>query len=184
MAASWLWILVRTDFVLAMLLLVITPLGLLVASIRDEKFLSAMLVYWRVSSLLMIAVYLMAAELTVGFLAGVSARILIPLALYFGDALGEVKTDRKLFLLWRRVATGYCTIGVFLTLPLLVCLFEGTISESSRVWLEPPKEFFKVFHSTSNAAEFGNAALTVWWIYVGYTVISLLVVLRRVMFKQ
>lgn len=175
-----LWYIVRIDFMLAVLLLVLWPLALLILSPQNRPLLWPMLAYWRASSLLMVAVYLMIAELPVAFLCGVLARIFIPIVLWQGDVLYKMQTDLpQPYLLWRRAATGYCLFGALITLPLLEPVFTSRISESARVWLQPPQEFGRIFHPHADPAALGDAALIGLYAYTLYALTSAAVVIRR-----
>lgn len=179
-----LWYIVRMDFVLAVLLLVLWPLVLLVMSLRNKQLLAPMLAYWRASALLMITVYLMIAELPVAFLCGVLARVFIPAVLWQGDAFYKGQMDLPTpYLHWRRAATGYCIVGVLITLPLLESVLTSRISDSARLWLQPPQEFGRLFHPNTAPALLGNAALTGLYAYAVYAFISTVLVIRRNLFR-
>ena len=79
------------DYRLAVLFTVILPLILLIWAFakRSEAIERLLIIYWRVSSLLAITVYLMIGNLPIAFMSGFLARILIPLGLWFWVDLNE-----------------------------------------------------------------------------------------------
>jgi len=84
-AEVWYRPLVWMDYRLAVLFTVVIPLILLLwAFIQKAQTMQRLLViYWRVSSLLMITVYLMIPGWAFGYLSGLLARVLIPVSLWF-----------------------------------------------------------------------------------------------------
>ncbi len=171
--------LVYTDFVLAVLLTVLVPLALLIwAAVQKNKPLARkMIAYWRVSALLMVAVYLLIGGVPIAYLAGVSARVFIPLSLFW--PLGEAKSwegvAERAFVYWRRVVTVYCGLGVVATVPLLRCTAQWTVTTACEVWREPPLVFARVVHGglePALATQIGWAGLGVyvgiatWWLVV------------------
>lgn len=161
----WFRPLVWMDYRLAVLFTVVVPLILLVWAVvqKVEPIQRLLMIYWRVASLLAIALYLMIAALPVGFLAGFLARILIPLSLWFWVDLNEEIEDRppgalKLTLTsWRWAITVYSTLGVLAQLPFLQCAVSTTAFDSQfcRVWLEPPSLFAYYIHPNSKPAFLG-----------------------------
>ncbi len=169
-------LLIRLDFVLATALLVVAPLLLLAASLRRPAVRRRLLAYWRASSLLMITVYLMIDGRPVAFVAGNAALVLIPLALYRGDALavagryalgeGAVGTW---FRRWRTVATGFCGASLLLTLPALQCVAEGNgPSALCATWLQPPQELHRALHPSLDPSTLGTAAMGALLLYGAY----------------
>jgi len=84
---------VWADYRLAVVFTVFLPLILLIWAFvqKSESIQRLLSIYWKVASLLMITVYLMIGGLTFSFIAGVMARILIPLSLWFWEDLNEEK---------------------------------------------------------------------------------------------
>lgn len=161
--------LVYTDFVLAVLLTVLVPLALLIwaAVRRDTPLVGKMIAYWRVSALLMVAVYLLIGGVPIAYLAGVAARVLIPLSLFWPLGERERWDSRagRVFVYWRRVVTLYCGLGVLVTAPLLGCTLRWTISARCAVWRGPPLEFSRVVHGglePSTAATIGWLGLALY----------------------
>ena len=172
-------LLIRLDFVLATLLLVVAPLGLLAASARRPAVRGHLLVYWRASSLLMITVYLMIGGRPVAFVAGNAALICIPLALRYGDAVfGAAKTSlesrgvAKWFRRWRGAATIFCGASLLLTLPALRCLWSpGTAA--CQDWLAPPRELHAALHPSLHPDTLGDAATGGLLLYTAYLIASI-----------
>ena len=171
-------ILVFTDFVLAVLLTVLIPLLFLVFYRNSRATLFRLLAYWRVSSLLMIAVYLLMAEQPAGLLSGVVARILIPLVIWFGDGLlgdrhGRISTG-KFFIAWKQVITIYCLLGLIITLPVVHCFISGDISEYCQMWYDAPKVYGNLLHREQNWGQLAHYAQAALWIYGLYFCASVL----------
>jgi len=72
------------DYRLAVVFAVVIPVILLLGVCAKAEAIQRLLtIYWRVSSLLAITIYLLIAALPVGFISGLMARILIPISLWF-----------------------------------------------------------------------------------------------------
>lgn len=136
-------VLVRIDFVMAVLLTVIAPLLLLVRAVRDRQqaLLSTLLSYWRASSLLMVAVYLMIGQRPAAFVCGIGARLLIPWTLRHTPAGADARYQR-----WQRAINVYCLLGAALNLPTLRCVWTGQLSPLCRAYIEPAQEFGALLH--------------------------------------
>lgn len=144
------------DYRLAVLFTVIIPLILLIWAFvqKADAIIRLLTIYWRVSSLLAITIYLLIAPFQVGFLSGLMARILIPISLWFWVDLNEEIEDRpadalKLtFNSWRWAISLYCILAVIAQLPSLQCGFAtGAIAQPQcQAWLEPPLVFKDFFH--------------------------------------
>lgn len=182
---AWLSSIVWTDYRLAVLFTVILPLVLLIWAFAQqaEAMQRLLIIYWRVSSLLGITVYLLIGALPIGFASGWLARILIPIALwYWADLNEEIREQSqnplKLALTsWRWAVSIYCTLGVLVQLPTLRCaaLTSTQLQNDAacRLWLEPPWAFREFFHSTTQPwflGFLGIAGLIVYTLYLGYFV--------------
>ena len=171
--------LIRLDFVLASLLLVVAPLGLLAASAQRPAVQGHLLAYWRASSLLMITVYLMIGGRPVAFVAGNAALVCIPLALRYGDAVfGAAKASlephavAKWFRRWRGAATAFCGASLLLTLPALRCLW--TLEKNAcQDWLAPPRELHAALHPSLHPDTLGDAATGGLLLYTAYLIASI-----------
>ncbi len=181
------------DYRLAVLFLVIIPLILLIwAFVQKAEAIQRLLtIYWRVSSLVAITIYLMIAQYPVSFISGLMAQILIPISLWFWVDLNdeiEYQTNGSLkfiftswrwattvycilgTLAWRWATTVYCILGTLAFIPFLGCAFSGNVLKTSycRVWFEAPLLFKEYFHANSKAEFLGFLGITSLVIYVLY----------------
>ncbi|MEH2465685.1 DUF3177 family protein [Nostoc sp.] len=166
------------DYRLAVLFLVIIPLILLIwAFVQKAESIQRLLsIYWQVSSLVAITIYLMIAQYPVSFISGLIARILIPISLWFWVDLNdeiEYQTSGSLKLIftsWRWATTVYCILGTLAFIPFLGCAFSGNMLKTSycRVWFEAPLLFKEYFHANSKAEFLGFLGIITLVIYVLY----------------
>lgn len=176
--------LVWMDYRLAVLFTVILPLILLIWAFvqRAEAMQRLLIIYWRVSSLLAITVYLMIGNLPVSFISGFLARILIPVSLWFWVDLNEEITEQPSSLLklslnaWRWAVSTYSVLGVIASLPFLQCAVSkaGFATPFCQVWLEPPLGFKNLFHAGYKPGFLGFlgiVALIIYVLYFGYFVV-------------
>lgn len=183
---SWLQPLVWTDYRLAVVLTVLVPIALLIWALvqRAEAIQRLLLIYWRVASLLAITVYLLIGALSVGFLSGWFARILIPLSLWFWVDLNEEISEQpssplKLgFTSWRWAVSIYSLAGAIVQIPALRCALmksQDLVNDPfCRTWLEAPWGFQQVFHSTTRPfflGFLGLLALGIYTLFFGYFVL-------------
>ena len=178
--------LVWTDYRLALLFTVIIPLVLLIWAFvqKVDSIVRLLIIYWRVSSLLAITVYIFIAQWPIGFLSGFCARLLIPISLWFWVDVNEDIEDQpqrplKLALTsWRWAITVYSTLGALASIPFLPCAFvNGKVKTAfCQVWLEPPLLFKDYFHAGSKPEFLGFLGMTGLLIYVFY--LSYFVLLR------
>ncbi len=174
----WFQPLVWMDYRLAVLLTVAIPLVLLIWAVieKADAIVRLSVIYWRVSSLLGITLYLAIAAIPLTFVSSVMARALIPACLWFWADLNEEIADRpqspiKLaFTAWRWAVTVYSTLGAIAQLFFLSCAFKSPdriIDEPfCRVWLDPPWLYKEMFHATVNPQLLGFLALVGLAIYV------------------
>ncbi|NJO26808.1 MAG: DUF3177 family protein [Richelia sp. SL_2_1] len=161
----WFRPLVWMDYRLAVLFTVLIPLVLLIWAFveKAEAIQRLLTIYWRVSSLLAITVYLMIGGFGVSFISSLMARILIPIALWFWiDLNDEIQYGSEgalkfVFTSWRWATTIYCILGALVTIPFLGCAFSETVLQSSycKVWLEAPLLFKEYFHPNINTGLLG-----------------------------
>ncbi|GAB4139265.1 MAG: DUF3177 family protein [Cyanobacteria bacterium J069] len=176
--------LVWTDYRLAVLFAVVLPLILLIwATVAQAESMQRLLIiYWRVSSLLAITVYLMIGDLKIAFLTSFLARILIPLGLWFWVDLNEEIDDQRssplkfLFTAWRWALTIYSTLGAIATLPFLQCAFADTTYQTPfcQVWREAPLIYKDVLHASYKPpflGFLGIVGLIIYLIYFGYFIV-------------
>ncbi len=168
--------LVWTDYRLAVVFTVLFPLALLVWSLlaRAEVLQQLLVIYWKVSSLLAITVYLMIAGLPFSFLTAVMARVMMPMSLWFWADLNEEIREQPFswlklaFTAWRWALTFYCSLGVLFQLPFLRCGFSRAIfaGESCQIWLEAPRLFRQSFHAGFTPGFLGFWAILALIIYI------------------
>jgi hypothetical protein len=175
--------LVAMDYRLAVLFAVVIPLILLIWSVirQSEAILRLMIIYWRVSSLLMITVYLLIASLPWGFITGFIARLLIPISLWFWVDLNDEIKDLPPSLLkfvvtcWRWAVTVYCLLGAVASAFSLSCAFSTPEqiekTASCQIWLQAPWQYKIWFHSGSTLGFLGFlgvAGAIVYALYFAY----------------
>ena len=176
--------LVWTDYRLALLFAVFVPLTLLIWSWakRSEAISLLMTIYWRVSSLLAITVYLMIAGLSIGFITSLLAKILIPISLWFWADLNEEIRElpkRSLhlgFTAWRWAISLYCAIGAVVQLWYVRCAFSRELlnSPACQAWMEPSLVFKDYIHAglTRGFLGFwGIVGLVIYAAYLGYFIL-------------
>ncbi|MEH2359559.1 DUF3177 family protein [Nostoc sp.] len=166
------------DYRLAVLFLVIIPLILLIWAFvqKAESIQRLLTIYWRISSLVAITIYLMIAQYPVSFISGLMARILIPISLWFWVDLNdeiEYQTSgflKFIFTSWRWATTVYCILGTLAFIPFLGCAFSGNVLKTPycSVWFEAPLLFKEYFHANSKAEFLGFLGITSLVIYVVY----------------
>lgn len=175
--------LVWMDYRLAVLFTVVCPLILLIwaAVKRSDAIQHLLVIYWRVSSLLAITVYLMIGGLPLSFISALAARVLIPVGLWFWVDLNEEIDDQRrtplklAFTSWRWATTVYLSLGAIAQLFTLPCAlstdaFNGT---SCQVWLEPPlllREYIHSGYTRGFLGFWGVVGLVIYVIYLGYFV--------------
>lgn len=176
--------LVWLDYRLALLFTVILPLVLLIWAFvkRAEAMQRLLIIYWRVSSLLAITVYLMIGNLPLSFISGFLAQLLIPLGLWFWVDLNEEiyeqpdSTLKLTFTSWRWAVSLYCLLSAIVDIPFLQCAFSQATFATPfcQVWLEPPLGFKNAFHPNYQPGFLGFlgiTALIIYVLYLGYFVI-------------
>jgi hypothetical protein len=172
----WFRPLVWMDYRLAVLFTVFIPLVLLIwAFVQKAEAIQRLLtIYWRVSSLLMIALYLLIAALPAGFIADLMARILIPISLWFWVDLNEEIEDQPqgalkfTFNSWRWAISIYSLVGALAQIPSLQCAVSKNVITSSfcRAFLEPPLLFKEYFHANSTPQALGFIGIVALIIYL------------------
>jgi hypothetical protein len=159
---AWLEAAVWLDYKVAVALTVMVPLLLLgwAFLIRMRPLIQLMTIYWRVSSLLAITVYLMIAGFPISFLTGTLARLLIPVSLWFWQDLNEGISSwgggaSQAFRVWRWLLSGYMAMGFLSSVAFVPCAFRQPLSEICRVWFQPPLGFRDIFHPGVPVATLG-----------------------------
>lgn len=168
--------LVWLDFRLAVLFTVILPLALLIWAFveKNEAIQRLLIIYWRVSSLLMISVYLLIGSAPVSFISSPIARVLIPISLWFWVDLNEEISEQRrsplklAFTAWRWAVSIYCALGVLGALPFLQCAFSRTTFDTPfcQVWAEPPLLYKQFFHAGSTPQFLGFLGILALGVYV------------------
>ncbi|MDB9445112.1 DUF3177 family protein [Anabaena sp. CS-542/02] len=180
---------VWVDYRLALLFLVFIPVILLIWAFvqKAEAIQHLLTIYWRVSSLLAITVYLMIGQYPISFISGFIGRILIPISLWFWlDLNDEIDYQQSsplklIFTSWRWGVTIYSILGAIALVPFLGC----AVSESAiktpycQVWLEAPLLFKQYFHENSTPVFLGFLAILSLLIYVVYLTYFVLVKLGK-----
>ena len=173
--------LVWTHYRLAVLFMVVAPLLLLLWAFvsQVEAIQRILIIYWRVSSLLVVTMLLMIAAIPVSFLASLFAQVLIPVSLWFWVDLNEDIVDiatwrplKIMFNAWRWLITVYCSLGAIVSLLFVNCslltkaeiLTEGSLC---RVWLNPPWGFRDYFLSGYGAGFLGFLGILGLVVYGG-----------------
>ncbi len=174
---------VWTDYRLAVLFTVICPLVLLVwATVQRASILQQLLlIYWKVSSLLAITVYLMIGGFSIAFVAALMARILIPISLwYWADLNEEIREQpgnllKLCFTAWRWAISIYSGLGALLLIPFLRCAFSRAALSGAdcQIWLDPPKLFRAYFHTNYTPGFlgfWGIVGLALYLLFLAYFV--------------
>lgn len=176
--------LVWLDYRLAALFAVGLPLVLLIwATIRRERAMQRLLgIYWKVASLLLIAVLLLTDNRPLGYLVALLAQLLVVVCLWFWVDLNEELADlppwRPLpFVVraWRWGASVFAGLGALLSAFALHCLLGDLSRPFCQAWLEAPDDlhggaariFGFLFGGTWSAA---IAAFVGYVALVGYAV--------------
>lgn len=182
MTQLWFQPLIWMDFRLAVIFTVLAPLILLIwaFSQKTETLQNLLIIYWRVSSLLAIAVYLAIGSSPMSFLAGFFAQLLIAISLWFWADINEEITDlpssslKLAFNSWRWATTFYSILGAIGTIPFLSCAFDGAKSDYCQAWFQPSWLYYQFFHANSKP-EFlgflGILGLVIYSLYLGYFLI-------------
>jgi hypothetical protein len=199
--APWLsQAIVWTDFRLAVLFIVIIPLGLLIwsALIQSDAVTKLLVIYWRVASLLAIALYLMIGALPLGYMVAWLARMLIPVSLWFwvdvNEEIQEMPASpfKTAVTSWRWALSIYSVLGVLFQVPSLGCAFtphaslvqqaEMANATVCNVWLKAPWAFREAIHGTTKPwflGILGMVGLAIYALYLAYFVFFKLGRLKR-----
>lgn len=185
----WFEPLVWTDYRLALLFIVLFPLVLLIWAFvqKNEAIQHLLAIYWRVSSLLAVTVYLMIAAVPLSFVSGLMARVLIPIALWFWVDLNEEVEDQPrtplkfTFTAWRWAVSVYSALGALASIPFLQCAISQSALNTRfcRVWFDPPLLFKQYFHANTSVRFLGFLGVVGLLIYVACLSYFVLVKLAR-----
>ena len=176
--------LVWLDYRLAALFAIGLPLVLLVwSAVRQERAMQRLLgIYWKVASLLLIAVLLLTDNQPLGYLVALVAHLLLVICLWFWVDLNEELADlppwRPLpFVVraWRWGVSGFGAVGALLSAVAIGCVQGGVSRPLCRAWLEAPDDlhggFARVFGFLFGGSWTGAIAAFVGYVaLVGYVV--------------
>ena len=176
--------LVWLDYRLAALFAIGLPLVLLLWSAqRQERALQRLLgIYWKVASLLLIAVLLLTDNRPLGYLVALLAQLLMVVCLWFWVDLNEELADlppwRPLpFVVraWRWGLSVFGVLGSALSALALSCVRGGVTRPFCHAWLEAPDDlhggFARVFGFLFGGSWTGAIAAFVGYLaLVGYVV--------------
>ncbi len=178
---SFLRSLIWTDYRLAVVFTVLIPLVILVWAtiVRSEVQQQLLLIYWKVSSLLAITLYLMIAGLPFSFLTAIMARVLMPVSLWFWADLNEEIREQPFsplklaFTAWRWALSAYCALGLLLQIPFLRCAFSRSVfaGQACQLWLEAPRLYRASLHAGFTPGFLGFwaiVALVIYLLLLGY----------------
>jgi len=171
-----------TDYRLALLFAVFIPLTLLIWSWvqKLEAISLLMTIYWRVSSLLAITVFLLIGGWGVGFVTSLLAKILIPFSVWFwADLNEEIREQPKkslilAFNVWRWAIAIYCMSSIVVQLFSIPCAFGSAALNSTvcQAWREPSLAFSDAFFLSGFTDGFlgfwGIVGLVIYALYLGY----------------
>ncbi|WP_218082093.1 DUF3177 family protein [Anthocerotibacter panamensis] len=183
MSDAWLRELVWWDYRLAVALTILAPLVLLMLSFIQpyRSVRHALIAYWRVSSLLAITVYLMAAHNPLGYFTGWAAHLMIVACLIYFAAVLPVQAEglfTRAFRLWRTGAVAYNLMGLVFVAQFLGCV--GRETGSCTILLGPPLQFTALVHPGATPAHFNTAGQIGLVLYLLYFVYWVLVRRRQI----
>ena len=168
--------LVWLDYRLAALVAVGLPLVLLVwSAMKQERAMQRLLsIYWKVASLLLVAVLLLTDNRPLGYLVALLAQLLVVVCLWFWVDLNEELADlppwRPLPFTVRAWRWGMSLFGVFgaaLSAMALSCVSGGLSRPICRAWLEAPDDVHGGFARTFGFL-FGGSWTGAIAAFVGY----------------
>ena len=168
--------LVWLDYRLAAVFAVGLPLVLLLwAAWKQEQALVRLMgIYWKVASLLLIAVLLLTDNKPLGYLLAFLAQLLVVVSVWFWVDLNEELDDlppwRPLpfaIRAWRWGLSVYGVLGALLSALALDCVRGGVTRPFCRVWLEAPDDLHGGAASVFNFL-FGGSWTGVIAAFVGY----------------
>lgn len=175
----WFQPLIWMDFRLAVIFTVLIPLILLLWAFAQKTVAiqSLLIIYWRVASLLAIAVYLGIGASPLTFGASFVAQVAIAISLWFWADLNEEINDltaRPLklgFLAWRWATTLYSTLSAIAIVPFLSCAFNGAKTDYCQAWFQPSWLYYQFFHANSKPeflSALGILGLIIYTLYLLY----------------
>lgn len=170
--------LVWTNYKLFVLVCLLTPLILSIWSFKSQipSIQRLFIIFWRVASLLAIAIYLFIPVWQIGYLAWFIGHIFVVISLWFwADINDEIKDlpksrFRLMVTSWRWLVTFYGTISAIAFIPFISCTFSPKANDDMmcRVWLEAPWHYKAWFHPNSTPGFLGFLGMTGLIIYLVY----------------
>ncbi len=138
-----------------------------------------MIIFWRVASLMMIAIYLFIPVWQWGYLAWFFAHILVVASLWFWADINDEIRDlpkmpiRMAIRVWRWAVTFYGVITAIAFVPFIRCTFATDASSeiACRAWLQAPWQYKEWFHpnaTTGFLGFLGMSGLVIYLIYFTY----------------
>jgi Protein of unknown function (DUF3177) len=180
--SQWWFQLIWMDFRLAVIFTVLIPLILLLWAFaqKSQVIQHLLIIYWRVASLLAIAVYLAISSMPISFVAAFVGLILIPLSLWFWADINEEIADlpphslKLAFTSWRWATTVYSVLSALAIIPFLSCAFGNAKTDYCQAWFQPSWLYYNFFHAKSKP-EFlgflGILGLIIYSLYLVYFVV-------------
>ena len=197
----WFQPLIWIDYRLAIIYAITIPAILTILAFlqRIDSIGRLLVIYWLVSSLLLITIYLLipgwnggngSFEILcthLGFITAILARILIPISLWFWIDLNDEIKDLswsflKLVLVsWRSSVTAYSAIGIILRIPFFSCLIYAKAlgTSSCQAWIAAPVKYWLIFHNNATPVFLGFIGLVGLSIYAAYFIYFVLVRLSK-----
>lgn len=189
--------LVWTHYKLFLLFCLFLPLILSVWSLYSKipSIQRLLLIFWRVASLLAIAIYLFIPVWQIGYIAWFVGHVLITISLWFwvdiNDEIQDLpKNNLRLALTtWRWATTIYGVLGAITSGAFLGCSFsvDASVEKTCRAWLEAPWHYKSWFHpdaTTGFLGFLGMSGLVIYTIYLIYFLVFRLVKQGRIAIEQ
>ncbi|CAE8630035.1 unnamed protein product [Polarella glacialis] len=183
---------VWTDFQLAVVFFVVTPLVLLGAGIwsslstggRRDEVLRLVSGYWQCSSMLLITVLLNIGELQISAVTGLAAQIMILVSLWFWEDLTEALDAQEDALAafvrtWRLIATAVAAAGAAANIPFQYCATVPSLSADAgcAAWIEAPlalRDILLPSFGQELSAQIGLLGLAIYTVYISYFAVFIL----------
>ncbi len=170
--------LVWLDYKLFVFLFLIVPVVLSIWGIKTQipSIQRLLLIFWRVASLLAIAIYLFIPVWQLGYLAWFLGHIFVVISLWFwvdiNDEIRDLpKSNLKVFVTaWRWAVSLFSTISAIAFIPFLRCAFVADAVQDSAclLWLEAPWQYKSWFHPNATTGFLGFLGMVGLIIYVIY----------------
>ena len=189
--------LVWTNYKLFILICLICPVILSVWAMKSgiPSIQRLLIIFWRVASLMMIAIYLFIPVWQVAYLIWFFAHILVVISLWFWADINDEIHDlpkipiRLAVTVWRWATTFYGTFSAIAFIPSLRCTFVEKASEAviCRAWLEAPWQYKGWFHpeaTTGFLGFLGMTGLIIYLIYLTYFLSFRLIKQGRIALEQ